>query len=47
MIAILEWDGNLFSIYNGLKRVYDQPMLITYDAIAQLREAFNESGAIR
>ncbi|MDI6884834.1 MAG: imidazole glycerol phosphate synthase subunit HisH [archaeon] len=40
MIAILDYGmGNLFSIYNGLKRVYDQPMLITYDAIAQLREA--------
>lgn len=40
MIAILDYGmGNLFSIYNGLKRVYDQPMLVTYDAIAQLREA--------
>jgi glutamine amidotransferase len=40
MIAIIDYGmGNLFSIYNGLKRVYDQPMLITSDAIAQLREA--------
>jgi glutamine amidotransferase len=40
MIAILDYGmGNLFSIYNGLKRVYDQPMLISYDAIAQLKEA--------
>ena len=40
MITILDYGmGNLFSIYNGLKRVYDQPMLVSYDAIAQLREA--------
>jgi glutamine amidotransferase len=38
MIAIIDYGmGNLFSIYNGLKKVYDSPMLITGDNIASLR----------
>jgi len=40
MIGILDYGmGNLFSIYNGLKKVYDRPMLITDDNIASLRTA--------
>ena len=40
MIAIVDYGiGNLFSIYNGLKRVYDYPMLVTADEILKLREA--------
>jgi glutamine amidotransferase len=40
MIAIVDYGmGNLFSIYNGLKKVYDSPMLITDDNIASLRTA--------
>jgi glutamine amidotransferase len=39
-IAIVDCGiGNLFSIYNGLKRVYDSPLLVTIDTIAQLKEA--------
>lgn len=34
MIAIIDYGmGNLFSIYNGLKRVYDRPRVITLDNI--------------
>jgi glutamine amidotransferase len=40
MIAILDYGmGNLFSIYNGLRRVYDEPRLITVDNIPRLKEA--------
>jgi len=40
MIAILDYGiGNLFSIYNGLKRVYDHPKLVTTDAIADLNDS--------
>ena len=40
MIAIIDYGiGNLFSIYNGLKRVYDHPKLVTADAIAELNDA--------
>jgi glutamine amidotransferase len=40
MIAIIDYGmGNLFSIYNGLKKVYDYPMLITDDEIASLGTA--------
>ena len=40
MIAIIDYGiGNLFSIYNGLKRVYDSPRLVTIDTIAELKEA--------
>ncbi len=40
MIAIIDYGmGNLFSIYNGLKRVYDRPMLITADNIPSIRTA--------
>ncbi|MFZ2071088.1 MAG: imidazole glycerol phosphate synthase subunit HisH [Halobacteriota archaeon] len=40
MIAIIDYGmGNLFSIYNGLKKVYDYPVLITDDNIASLRTA--------
>ena len=40
MIAIVDYGiGNLFSIYNGLKRVYDQPLLVTLDGIASLKDA--------
>jgi len=40
MIAIIDYGmGNLFSIYNGLKRVYDRPLLVTVEDIARLREA--------
>jgi glutamine amidotransferase len=40
MIAIVDYGiGNLFSIYNGLKRVYDQPVLVTLDVVASLKEA--------
>ena len=34
MIAIIDYGmGNLFSIYNGLREVYDYPVLITVDNI--------------
>jgi glutamine amidotransferase len=40
MIVIIDYGmGNLFSIYNGLKRVYDRPLLVTTEDIARLREA--------
>jgi glutamine amidotransferase len=40
MIAIVDYGiGNLFSIYNGLKRVYDHPTLVTTDEITTLKEA--------
>lgn len=40
MIAIIDYSiGNLFSIYNGLKRVYDRPLLVSRDALERLREA--------
>ncbi len=40
MIAIIDYGiGNLFSIYNGLRRVYDSSQLVTVDEIEQLREA--------
>ena len=40
MIAIIDYGmGNLFSIYNGLKRVYDRPMVITADNIMDMRVA--------
>ncbi|MBE0516618.1 MAG: imidazole glycerol phosphate synthase subunit HisH [Methanophagales archaeon] len=40
MIAIIDYGmGNLFSIYNGLKRVYDDPMLVAAENIERLREA--------
>jgi glutamine amidotransferase len=40
MIAIIDYGmGNLFSIYNGLKKVYDNPMLITADNIPSIRTA--------
>ena len=40
MIAILDYGmGNLFSIYNGLKRVYNDPLLVTADNLARLKEA--------
>ena len=40
MIAIVDYGiGNLFSIYNGLKRVYDSPRLVTIDTITKLKEA--------
>jgi len=40
MIAIIDYGmGNLFSIYNGLKRVYDRPLLVTAEDIERLREA--------
>jgi len=40
MIAIVDYGiGNLFSIYNGLKRVYDHPTLVTNDEITKLIEA--------
>ena len=40
MIAIIDYGiGNLFSIYNGLKRVYDHPKLVASAAIAELKEA--------
>jgi glutamine amidotransferase len=40
MIAITDYGmGNLFSIYNGLKRVYDQPMLVAADEVAKLKAA--------
>jgi glutamine amidotransferase len=39
-IAIVDYGiGNLFSIYNGLKRVYDHPTLVTTDEITTLKEA--------
>ena len=38
MTAIIDyWMGNLFSIYNGMKKVYDNPMLITADNILDMR----------
>jgi glutamine amidotransferase len=40
MMVIIDYGmGNLFSIYNGLKRVYDQPLLVTAEDIERLREA--------
>jgi glutamine amidotransferase len=40
MIVIIDYGmGNLFSIYNGLKRVYDRPLLVTAEDIERLREA--------
>jgi glutamine amidotransferase len=40
MIAIIDYGmGNLFSIYNGLKKVYDYPMLITADTISSMKTA--------
>jgi glutamine amidotransferase len=40
MIAIIDYGmGNLFSIYNGLKRVYNHPKLVATDAITELKEA--------
>ena len=40
MIAIIDYGmGNLFSIYNGMKKVYDNPMLITADNIPDMRTA--------
>lgn len=40
MIAIIDYGmGNLFSIYNGLKKVYDYPMLIAADDIESLGKA--------
>jgi glutamine amidotransferase len=40
MIAIIDYGmGNLFSIYNGLKRVYNDPLLVTADNLARLKEA--------
>ena len=40
MIAIVDYGiGNLFSIYNGLKRVYNHPVLVSSDAIGKLKEA--------
>ncbi len=40
MIAIVDYRiGNLFSIYNGLKRVYDQPVLVTPEVIPRLKDA--------
>ena len=40
MIAIIDYGmGNLFSIYNGLKKVNDYPMLITADNIPGMRAA--------
>ena len=40
MIAIIDYGmGNLFSIYNGLKRVYDRPKLVTAVALAELNDA--------
>jgi glutamine amidotransferase len=40
MIAIIDYGmGNLFSIYNGLKKVYDRSMLITADNITDMRAA--------
>ena len=40
LIAIIDYGmGNLFSIYNGLKKVYDNPMLITVDNIQDMRAA--------
>jgi imidazoleglycerol phosphate synthase glutamine amidotransferase subunit HisH len=38
MIAIIDYGlGNLSSIYNGLKEVYDYPMLITGDNISSIQ----------
>ncbi len=40
MIAIIDYGiGNLFSIYNGLKRVYDKPMIVSSDKIGELKGA--------
>ena len=40
MIAIIDYGmGNLFSIYNGLKRVCDHGVLINADDISRLRDA--------
>jgi glutamine amidotransferase len=40
MIAIIDYGiGNLFSIYNGLKRVYDKPMIVSSDKIGKLKGA--------
>lgn len=40
MIAIIDYGmGNMYSIYNGLKKVYDNPMLITADNITDMASA--------
>ena len=40
MIAIIDHGmGNMYSIYNGLKKVYDNPMLITADNITDMASA--------
>jgi glutamine amidotransferase len=40
MIAILDYGmGNLFSIYNGLKKVYEYPILVTANDREKLKEA--------
>jgi glutamine amidotransferase len=40
MIAIIDYGmGNLFSMYNGLRRVYDDPMLVAAENIERLKEA--------
>lgn len=40
MIAIIDYGmGNLFSIYNGLREVYDYPLLITVDNIPDMKTA--------
>jgi glutamine amidotransferase len=40
MMVIIDYGmGNLFSIYNGLKRVYDRPLLVTAEDMERLREA--------
>ena len=40
LIAIIDYGmGNLFSIYNGMKKVYDNPMLITADTVPGIRTA--------
>ncbi|MDD2666582.1 MAG: imidazole glycerol phosphate synthase subunit HisH [Methanocellales archaeon] len=40
MIAIIDYGiGNLFSIYNGLKRVYDKPMIVSSDNTGKLEGA--------
>jgi glutamine amidotransferase len=39
-IAIVDYGiGNLFSIYNGLKRVYNHPALVTTDELTKLKKA--------
>lgn len=40
MIGIIDYGmGNMYSIYNGLKKVYDNPMLITADNITDMASA--------